>query len=251
MADIISNLGINILEEEIDDVIFQTNEFLTDATFTGSQGPFWWILLANFQAIEKPSINQPLTRIFTNVRIFDGTKTGQKSNLSTQRPVCSDALFRLPLHPHAAKVLLCPVTSKELLHISLFHKAKHESRAGFKEVGRYSRLYFPVLPVTVLANDVEKFFCKIFDRLFMATLPILSSLHCTLSYQCHCQTNCQFNPAGVIHPGSFIFPFSLVPDRCRQNCRCQLKGGPLSLRFAIRLSIHLPTKACTYCQKRC
>ena len=45
MADgILSDIGINILEEEIDDVIFQTNEFLTDATFTGSQGPFWWIL---------------------------------------------------------------------------------------------------------------------------------------------------------------------------------------------------------------
>ena len=53
MADsnILSDFGINILEEEIDDVIFQTddvifqtNEFLTDATFTGSQGPFWWIL---------------------------------------------------------------------------------------------------------------------------------------------------------------------------------------------------------------
>lgn len=45
MADgnILSDFGINILEEEIDDVIFQTNEFLTDATFTGSQGPFWWI----------------------------------------------------------------------------------------------------------------------------------------------------------------------------------------------------------------
>ena len=41
MADsnILSDFGINILEEEIDDVIFQTNEFLTDATFTGSQGP--------------------------------------------------------------------------------------------------------------------------------------------------------------------------------------------------------------------
>ncbi len=39
MADnILSDFGINILEEEIDDVIFQTNEFLTDATFTGSQG---------------------------------------------------------------------------------------------------------------------------------------------------------------------------------------------------------------------
>lgn len=46
MADgnILTDFGINLLEEEIDDVIFQTNEFLTDATFTGSQGPFWWIL---------------------------------------------------------------------------------------------------------------------------------------------------------------------------------------------------------------
>lgn len=42
MADgnILSDFGINLLEEEIDDVIFQTNEFLTDATFTGTQGPF-------------------------------------------------------------------------------------------------------------------------------------------------------------------------------------------------------------------
>ena len=45
MADnILSDFGIDILEEEIDDVIFQTNEFLCDATFTGSQGPFWWLL---------------------------------------------------------------------------------------------------------------------------------------------------------------------------------------------------------------
>ena len=47
MADnssILSDFGINILEEEIDDVIFQTNEFLCDATFTGSNGPFWWLL---------------------------------------------------------------------------------------------------------------------------------------------------------------------------------------------------------------
>ena len=34
------DFGINLLEEEIDDVIFRTNEFLTDATFTGGQGPF-------------------------------------------------------------------------------------------------------------------------------------------------------------------------------------------------------------------
>ena len=48
MADnssILSDFGINILEEDIDDVIFQTNEFLCDATFTGSNGPFWWLLV--------------------------------------------------------------------------------------------------------------------------------------------------------------------------------------------------------------
>lgn len=38
------DFGINLLEEEIDDVIFRTNEFLTDATFTGGSGPFWWVL---------------------------------------------------------------------------------------------------------------------------------------------------------------------------------------------------------------
>ena len=38
------DFGINLFEQEIDDVIFRTNEFLTDATFTGGQGPFWWIL---------------------------------------------------------------------------------------------------------------------------------------------------------------------------------------------------------------
>lgn len=42
--DILSDFGIHLLEEEIDDVIFQTNEFLCDATFIGTQGPFWWIL---------------------------------------------------------------------------------------------------------------------------------------------------------------------------------------------------------------
>lgn len=48
MADnILSDFGIDILEEEIDDVIFRTNEFLCDATFTGSQGPFWWLLVVS------------------------------------------------------------------------------------------------------------------------------------------------------------------------------------------------------------
>ena len=44
LDSISSNIGVELFEEEIDDVIFQTNEFLTDATFTGDSGPFWWIL---------------------------------------------------------------------------------------------------------------------------------------------------------------------------------------------------------------
>lgn len=39
------DFGINLLEEEIDDVIFRTNEFLTDSTMLGGQGPFWWLLV--------------------------------------------------------------------------------------------------------------------------------------------------------------------------------------------------------------
>ena len=39
------DFGINLFEQEIDDVIFRTNEFLTYATFTGGQGPFWWLLV--------------------------------------------------------------------------------------------------------------------------------------------------------------------------------------------------------------
>ena len=44
LDSISSNISVELFEEEIDDVIFQTNEFLTDATFTGDNGPFWWIL---------------------------------------------------------------------------------------------------------------------------------------------------------------------------------------------------------------
>ncbi len=39
-------VGMNMFEEEIDDVIFMTNEFLSDSTFIGPDGAFWWILEA-------------------------------------------------------------------------------------------------------------------------------------------------------------------------------------------------------------
>ena len=77
MANILTDFGINLLEEEVDDVIFQTNEFLCDATFTGSQGPFWWLslnqlILAIYYSVNQLLINSCLVAEFSN-----GTKMGQ------------------------------------------------------------------------------------------------------------------------------------------------------------------------------
>ena len=80
MADssILSDFGINILEQEIDDVIFQTNEFLCDATFTGSQGPFWWLLVVAVTNPPKYSFN--LCKSATCKFLFRDTKSARDKN---------------------------------------------------------------------------------------------------------------------------------------------------------------------------
>ena len=114
MADgnILSDFGIDLLEEEIDDVIFQTNEFLTDATFTGSQGPFWWIAyICAFYRLQL-STNQPLARFCSVKQIPNGTKTGQNHRkiksrtLQVLHPLSWTSLF-------SAKVRFCPVKYKQ------------------------------------------------------------------------------------------------------------------------------------------
>lgn len=44
VSDLSNTLGIDLFDEDIDNVVFQTNEFLCNSDFIGSQGPFWWIL---------------------------------------------------------------------------------------------------------------------------------------------------------------------------------------------------------------
>lgn len=44
LADLTSTIGIDLFDEDIDNVVFQTNQFLCNSDFIGSQGPFWWIL---------------------------------------------------------------------------------------------------------------------------------------------------------------------------------------------------------------
>lgn len=113
MADsnILSDFGINILEEEIDDVIFQTNEFLTDATFTGSQGPFWWLPLPILQNTVLTVVNQSLANFCFVTQNQRGTKTGQnhgKIKSRTLRP-------KYPLWNTSvsfAKVQICPLKTR-------------------------------------------------------------------------------------------------------------------------------------------
>ncbi len=44
MDNIVTDFGINLMENEIDEVIFKTNEFLSEPSFIGSSGAFWYIL---------------------------------------------------------------------------------------------------------------------------------------------------------------------------------------------------------------
>ena len=117
MADnILSDFGINILEEEIDDVIFQTNEFLTDATFTGSQGPFWWLSKSNLTISVLFVVNQSLANSCIVIQNQRGTKTGQNHGKIKIRTLCS----KYPLQNTSvsvAKVHICPLINEG---ISLF-----------------------------------------------------------------------------------------------------------------------------------
>lgn len=113
MADsnILSDFGINILEEEIDDVIFQTNEFLTDATFTGSQGPFWWLPLPILQDVALIAVNQPLANSCLVIQNQRGTKTGQNHGKIKSRTLCP----KYPLWNTSvsfAKVQICPLKNE-------------------------------------------------------------------------------------------------------------------------------------------
>lgn len=44
VTDLSQTLGVDLFEEDIDNVVFQTNEFLCNSDFIGYHGPFWWIL---------------------------------------------------------------------------------------------------------------------------------------------------------------------------------------------------------------
>ena len=44
VTDLSQTLGVDLFEEDIDNVVFKTNEFLCNSDFIGYHGPFWFIL---------------------------------------------------------------------------------------------------------------------------------------------------------------------------------------------------------------
>lgn len=165
-GNILSDFGINILEEEIDDVIFQTNEFLTDATFTGSQGPFWW--LAKFYPLSflLIIINQQLVKSCAMRQNFDGTKMGQNRRKIKSRSLCSEYPFPNTFVP-STKVQICPVKNEPM---SLFLS----SITHFSIILYHSR-YFKVLDTLFHVLQLNNVFLIVVH--YLRRLPIIETAH--------------------------------------------------------------------------
>ena len=230
MADIVTDLGINLMEEEIDEVIFQTNQFLTDATFTGSQGPFWWFLLAEFWGFLEPSVNQLLAAICAAFPKTDGTKTGQKRDLSIQRSACPDALFRLPLHPSTTKVRNCPVLTKNPGGNLLSSSPKNQQSPGSEYRERYSKSGTLILRAKKVENFSNYF-------LMANLLPVLPSFRSRIVQDGPASSAVRF--ATILLPGLynrrvcyFFYLTGLSVEKVSPDAA--FPGAPLDIYYAVR-----------------
>ena len=81
VTDLSNTIGIDLFDEDIDNVVFQTNEFLCNSDFIGSQGPFWWLLVVAVTNSSKHDFNHCksatckfLSRDTKSARDKNGTK---------------------------------------------------------------------------------------------------------------------------------------------------------------------------------
>lgn len=58
VTDLSNTIGIDLFDEDIDNVVFQTNEFLCNSDFIGSQCPFWWLLVVAVTNSPKHDFNR-------------------------------------------------------------------------------------------------------------------------------------------------------------------------------------------------
>ena len=95
VTDLSNTIGIDLFDEDIDNVVFQTNEFLCNSDFIGSQGPFWWLLVVAVTNSPKHNFNscksatcKLLSRDTKSARDKNGTKP-RKNKVKNTSPEIS------------------------------------------------------------------------------------------------------------------------------------------------------------------
>ena len=78
VSDLSQTIGVDLFEEDIDNVVFQTNEFLCNSDFIGSQGPFWWLLVVAVTNSSKHDFNR--CKSATCKFLFRDTKSARDKN---------------------------------------------------------------------------------------------------------------------------------------------------------------------------
>ena len=104
LSDLTSTIGIDLFDEDIDNVVFQTNQFLCNSDFIGSQGPFWWLLsiaeLLSFCPLAMCCISTTcsfLSRDTKSTRDKNGAKPrkNKSKNSCARNVLCGISSFRL------------------------------------------------------------------------------------------------------------------------------------------------------------
>ena len=111
VSDLSQTIGVDLFEEDIDNVVFQTNEFLCNQDFIGSDGPFWWLPLPILQNTVLTVVNQLLANSCLVIQNQRGTKTGQNHGKIKSRTLRS----KYPLWNTSvsfAKVQICPLKNE-------------------------------------------------------------------------------------------------------------------------------------------
>lgn len=111
ISDLSKTIGVDLFEEDIDNVVFRTNEFLCSADFIGSDGPFWWLPLPILQNTTLIAVNQSLVDSCLVTQNQRGTKTGQNHGKIKSRTLRS----KYPLWNTSvsfAKVQICPLKNE-------------------------------------------------------------------------------------------------------------------------------------------
>ena len=181
-------------------------------------------------------VDQFLTALRSACFKNDGTKTGQKSDLSNQRAVCPDAPLKSRLHPSITKLTISSVTSKRADTIPPFPGSDAFRPAGseYHENTRDRVLWYP------RRKKLKLFFTFFLMALSSPTLP--SFLSCIVQDRTSPSAACS---------AAFVMPVLYNRHLCHVLNLTWLSVStgapnamfpelPLYIRLAVRLQLDLP-----------